>query len=348
MEAVRENEPTEQQDGGDVTVEPTKPETQPETAPTTNKSEEQEKKQTEEPQEPQAQPQSQSTPVKEQPKLSQTPSMTTITPHKSALAQMDSYLAVQAEKFSYYKSYFDNQGNITMASKFESLATVTLQDQETLRQIINENGELPRFNFDYVRMSCVPANVDVKEKELQIVIKTSNLPVEENSLTYIIAEFEFPVVREETVSESIGRWAHSVKIEPKNLICCSRESNRQLDIIYSTDVKPFFDPESKLTEYDRPLTFFVDKGKSRTLKRKFKPVKLTFYEKTSFVRCDKKLGTVQIKIDGINEDASIVSRLPIMNGRKQTEASAEVRVKVREPLVEKTIRTHSEKMLVLT
>lgn len=56
---------------------------------------------------------------------------------------------------------------------------------------------------------------------------------------------------------------------------------------------------------------------------------------------------MQVKVDDINDDITIVKRLSIMDGRKQTEATATVRVRVREPLVEKTIRAHDEKLLLL-
>lgn len=286
--------------------------------------------------------------VKHEPELSPALSMAIITPHQSAFAQMESVLALQLEKCYFYKTYFERQGNISMVTRFSTLASLTSQDLSMLRSRWDEGGDLPKFKFDYVKMNCMPTNIDIKEKELQIAVKTSNLPVAENSMTYIIAEFEFPVAKEETLAESIARWLHLVKIEPKNLFYCTSAYSRQLDIIYSTNIKPFFDPDSKLTEYDRALQFYVDKGKSRTLKRKFKPVKLTFYERTSFFRCDKQLGTAQIKVDAINEDVFIVSRSPIMNGRKQTEAFADIKVRVREPLVDKTVRAHKEKILVLT
>ena len=290
------------------------------------------------------------TPIKEQPRISPAPSLLLVTPHQSDFAQMEAFLLLQLEKCTFYKSLFEKQDNTTMANKFETMLNLTTNDLEIVRSSWRDRGELPRYAFEIVKMICIPSNVDVKEKEMLITVKISSLPVAVDAMVYAVAEFEFPLSgKEETIGESLGRWSKSVKIEPKRLVnCCSEADSRQLDMIFSTDVKPFYATDSKQMQFDRAARFYIEKGKSRTLKRKFKPVKLTFYEKTNLLRCDNKLGTVQVRVDGINDNATVVHRLPIMNGRKQTEAYTDIRVRVREPLVDKSLKNHGEKMLILT
>lgn len=269
--------------------------------------------------------------------------------NQTTFTQMEAYLVLQLERCNHYKSFFESQANDSMVNKFDALINSTTKDLEMLRKTVREGGQLPKFSFEIVPVTSTPINVDLKEKELKIEIKTSGLPVAEDSTTYIIAEFDFPITSQETFADSIRRFVHGVRIEPKNLICCCLpEDTRQLDIIFSTTTKPFNDPESESTEYDRAIQLFVDKGKSRTLRRKFKPVKLTVYEKASIIRCDRRIGSVQIKVDGINDEAVIVSRHQLVDNRKQLEAAIDVRVKVREPLVDKSLRPHEEKILMLT
>lgn len=262
-------------------------------------------------------------------------------------AQMESYLLNQIDRLDYYRDVFDKQNNITMANKLATYAASSEKQLELLRFCWSHNDPLPNHAFEKLFFSCLPVNLEIKERELQIVVKVSNLTVPTDSSTYIIAEFQYPHPRDESIRNYLARLFHYVTIDPKNVLCCSSEESRQLDIVRSTDHVLFTQPDSKITSYDRPLTFFVDKGKSRTLKRKFKPIKLIFYEKTGIFECDKRLGTVLVRIDAINDESSIVAKLPIMNNRKKTEAVAEVRIKVREPLVNKSIRAHEEKLLIL-
>lgn len=271
-----------------------------------------------------------------------------VEPHRASFfVQIEDYLGQQIARCDYYQGVFEKQNNITMANKFKTYSAVSAQHLELLRYCRKNNDPLPKYTFERFCLNCLPVNIEIKEKELQIIVKVSNLSGLSSSPTYIIAEFEFPHPRDETMTNYLTRWFHYVTIEPKKLLCCSGGESRQLDMVPSTDDVLFTDPEGKVTSYDRPLTFFVDKGKSRTLKRKFKPIKLTFYEKTNICACDKRLGCVLVKIDAINDDSTVIARLPIVNGRKQTAAIAEVRVKVKEPLVNKSIRAHEEKLLML-
>lgn len=267
----------------------------------------------------------------------------------SFFQQIDDYLVKQVEKCDYFKGFFEKQNNSTMANKFAAYSVSTSKNLEILRASMKNGSRLPKYRFDLVSFNCVPTNVDVKEKEMQIVVKTSQLDKDKpGSEYYVIAEFFFPRPEADTFGELINRWLHYVKIEPKNIIPCSAEKSKQLDIIYSTSSVPFTDPDSKSKEFDRPISFYVDKGRSRTLKRKFKLVKLTFYEKKGFLRLDRKVGSVQVRIDSINDDATVFTRHPILNNRKPIDAEADIKVRVREPLVDKTIRNFEEKMLVLS
>lgn len=262
-------------------------------------------------------------------------------------SQMEKFLTQQIARCDYYKGLFESQSNITMANKFATYSLSSTKHLELLRLCWKNNDPLPKFKFDIICFNCLPVNLNVKEKELQLNIRTSNLKVSPGASIYIIAEFEFPHPRDEPMTNYMARWIHYAKIDYKKLFCCSGEESRQLDIVHSTDTPQVFDPENKFTFYNRALTFFVDKGKSRTLKRKFKPIKLIFYEKTGLFKCDNRLGSILVRIDAINDESSILARLPITNNRKQTDAIAEVRIKVKEPLVNKSIRSHEEKMMLL-
>lgn len=260
--------------------------------------------------------------------------------------QMESVLKLQAGQCAFYKSYFEQQSNEAMRQKFEAYEKCTIKYIDLLNQSYLKKEMLPAHKWEVVNFNCLPVNADVKDKEIQLIVKSSNLGVSNTADVYIVAEFEFPLPKDEPIGTSFSRWLHHVRIEPK-LICCTNNDSRQLDIVKAIDVLPFDKPESKYTGYTRALSFFVDKGKSRTLKRKFKPVKLTFYEK-KHMRKDRKIGSVQIKIDQVNDVSTSVVRAYLMEGRRELEAVADVRIRVREPLVDKSIRAHEEKMLHLT
>lgn len=268
--------------------------------------------------------------------------------HRAAFfSQMETFLLQQIARCQYYKETFEKQSNVTMANKFATYSLSSTKHLELLQLCWRNNEPLPKFKFENVCFNCLPVNIDVKDKELQLIIKTSNMKVSPGASIYSIAEFEFPHPRDEPMTNYMARWIHYAKIDHKKLFCCSGEESRQLDIVHSIDIAQIFDPENKFTSFNRALTFFVDKGKSRTLKRKFKPIKLIFYEKTSIFKCDNRLGSALVRIDAINDESSLLARIPITNGRKQTDAFVEVRIKVREPLVNKSIRSHEEKMMLL-
>lgn len=252
----------------------------------------------------------------------------------------------QIEKCDYYKQMFEQQGNMTLANRFAGYSVDSSKSLELLRTSLQNNEDTPEYRFESVTFACSPIDLEVREKELQLEVKVKNLAIPSDAIAYIIAEFEFPCSKDETVSETLGRKIRYVKIEPSRFCFCSGEPS-QLDVVYCTTVKPFTESESEETYFERPLAFFVDKGRSRTLKRKFKPVKLTFFHKTRFYRQDTKLGTIQVRIDSINDEICSIHKLPLMNGRKKTDAEAEVKVKVREPLVDKSARDIEEKLLYL-
>ena len=273
-----------------------------------------------------------------------------MTPPEVQYVQLEQFLLAQLEKCTHYKSVFETQDNSTLASKFETLYNVTVNDLDIVRKTWQTEQQLPGYAFEKVFMTCLPTNLDVKEKELEISVKVSSLPVASNAHIYAIGEFEFPITgKEESFSDFWGRWTHTMKIEPmRALKRYAGGKTHQLDLIHCTDIKPFHKQASKLTYFDRALKFFIDKGKPLTLRRRFKPIKLTFYEKNNLFKLDRKLGSVQIKIDGINDFATFVKRLPIILGRRQLDAFAEIKVRVREPLVDKSLKNHRERLLVLT
>lgn len=262
-------------------------------------------------------------------------------------AQMEAYLVDQVTLCAYYKKLYEDQGNETMANLFSTHLQNSARDLDLLRVAMKNNDSLPKYKLETVAFNGVPTNVNVKDKELQLIIRTNKLPVQENAQIYVIGEFFFSI-SDQTISSAISRWFHHVKVEPKNIVCCSTDASRQLDIIYSTDRKPFTNPESEWLEFDRPMSFTVTKGKSRTHRRKFKPIKLAFFERTNLLKSDKRLGTIQLKVDLINDEARISTKQVIMNGRKDTGAFADIQIKVWKPLVDNTIRAYEEKLLILT
>lgn len=263
--------------------------------------------------------------------------------------QMETYLVNQINKCGHYKDYFDKQGDSTLSNKFATNLENSTRYLETLKTVQQSGDYLPQFTIENVECTCTPVNVDVREKELQVRVRT-NLAADKDALVYVIGEFSFPITgsSDDNLIGHANRWYRYLKIEPKNAICCSDVSgSRQLDLVYATKAPSFREPKSKLLEYERPLSFFVDKGKSRTLKRKFKPIKLIFYEQTNLLKFDKRLGSIQVKIDDINDDNTLIIKQTISCGRKAASAECEIEVKVREPLVNKSARKVEEQLLVL-
>lgn len=264
--------------------------------------------------------------------------------------QMEQRLKQQIIKCQHYEKYFEEViQNPTLAQKFRTYALHTNEDLTYLKLKRENKDPVPRFKFEIMNFSCLPVNTEIEDKQVQIIVKSSKLPDDvDESTHYIIAEFDYPYAREETPLEAIRRWFRNTRISPSNFISCLAPDSKQYDMIHPIGRPAYFaHQESDAIKYSHPLTFYVEKGRSKSHRRKFKMVKLNFYQKTGLFEKDRRFGTAQFKIDRINDQIMVLERSYLQLGTKKLDTFVDLKVGVREPLTDKSIRSHEEKILVL-
>lgn len=265
------------------------------------------------------------------------------------LPQLVTRLENQLLKLEHYKKVFTQQGDDSWVEKFENLIGRTTQDLELLRKCHEDNQVPPKHSYEYVEFDAMPVNPDVKDKELKIAVRAKNLQSSElesiDKQIYVIAEFGFPMPSGGGFLECLARALRQFFIRPST-ICPGSNRACQVDKAYSINTVTLEEPTSSYIQFEPNLTLYIDKGKSKTHKRKFKPIKLTFWQK----RClyDKMIGTLQFKVDDVNDISTLVIRSQMKKKlRTQPDTPVDIQVKVREPLVEKNARPIKEKILFL-
>lgn len=293
---------------------------------------------------------------------------------EAKIFKVESRLKNQLLKLNYYKQYFEQQNDTALVERLAELASTTTTHLELIEKCVKDGVQLPDTECETLELRCIPINLDVKEKELKISIQAKNLDASDAQI-YVISEFFFPPPSNETACEFCSRKLKEFKVQRLSIFtnCFSK---RQVDKTYSSDRIPAQEKQvptpvndhnnignndnsapGNKTTIDKPqsyetilfepaLSFYIDKGRSKTFKRKFKPIKLTFFKSGCIY--DDLLGTVQFKIDEVNDWCTLDLDAPLKRRLlAKGECSINAKVKVREALVEKEPRPIIEEILKL-
>lgn len=282
---------------------------------------------------------------------------------------MESKLKNQLLKLNHYKQYFEQKNDTALVEQLSQLASTTTNDLELIQKCASDGTELPEIETENLEFTAIPINLDVKEKELSISVQAKNLDNSDASI-YVIGEFSFPPSTNETIYEFCSRKLKEFKVQPSSILtnCFSK---RQVDKTYSierisnsevtttnnsdakddnTDKSTACNQDndrSQLSEtiiFEPALSFFIDKGRSKTFKRKFKPIKLTFWK--SGCLFDNLLGTVQFKIDDVNDTCTLNLKTPLKRRLlAQGECSISAKIRVREALVDREARSIAQEII---
>lgn len=251
---------------------------------------------------------------------------------------VESRLRNQLLKLEFYKQYLEQQDDCSITERLTSLIDGTRKDLELLSNYSKQSEFISANHFtEQIEFKAVPTNPDLKDKELQIKVLANNLDPN-GSASYVVAEFVFPPPTSETLGDYLTRRYKQFRVQPSSLFTNVFHA-RQVDKAYSNTLY-----ENRIIF--NPITcFYIDNGRSRTFKRKFKPIKLTFWK--SGCLYDDMLGSVQFKIDEVSDQCtlSIRSQLKRRLRSSVSECIIDVEVKVREPLVDKSARSITQEIL---
>lgn len=268
-----------------------------------------------------------------------------------AVQQMELILTNQFMRLDSYRKFFMDLGDEELTKRFSILLTKTSASLDQLKSSSRGNQEIPKYSYDAFEFIAMPVNPDLRDRELRVSISMTGLQGGElediDSQMYVVAEFDFPPDPEETYYDYVHRKFRQFSLKPSTIIIPNSDGPFQIFKASSIRLKPFDNPNNEMLKFEPPISFYIEKSKAKTLKRKFKPLKLTFYKKCCI--SDKKVGKIQFKIDEVNDESTLnlESTLKKRRFRLRGDANVEAEVRVREPLVEKEPRPLRERFLLL-
>ncbi|GJQ67542.1 hypothetical protein Trydic_g8354 [Trypoxylus dichotomus] len=206
-------------------------------------------------------------------------------------------------------------GDVAGTNRFENLALNVTRDLDVVRLARRTPGSpIPKFHYEQKEFSIVKTLTELNDNDLELTIIRGinyNCSNPKDVDTYV--RFEFPYPQEEPVKDR------------------------------TSTVKDTNNPE-----YNTRFTLPIQRT-ARTCLRVFKrhSIKFEIYSKGGFLRSDTLLGTVSVKLQPLETQCEIHDSFYLMDGRKKTGGKLEVKMRVRNPLLNKQVEQLSEKWLVL-
>lgn len=232
--------------------------------------------------------------------------------------QLAKILKEQHEKCMTHSKQFTHLGNVAETTKFEKMADSCKKSLEVLRLAQSRGLPPPKHHFEERSFHTVRIFPDLSSTDMVvIVVKGMNLPapsgIQTNDLDAYV-KFDFPYPSTEQPQK------HKTAVI-KNTNC---------------------------PEYNQSFTLSINRN-HRGFRRVVasKGLKLELLHKGGFLRSDKPIGTVLVKLDKLESQSEIREIVEVMDGRKSTGGRVEVKVRLREPLSGQDMQRSTERWLVI-
>lgn len=226
-------------------------------------------------------------------------------------------LVSQIQMCSTSSKHFTKMGDVLSASRFQKLEQSCTKDLDSLKNAYKHGDPVPRFHYETKTFSMVQCNSELGDNDLELSIVRGikfNLPsgyAPKDLDTYIKFEFPFP---------SDDPQTHTT------------------ETVKDTDSP----------EYGESFKLNINR-RSRALLRVFekKSLKLEVYYRRGFLKSDKLLATIGVKLQPLETKCTIHDSFDLMDGRKSVGGKLEVKLKVRDPLKNKQVEEVKEKWLII-
>ncbi|KRT80654.1 C2 domain containing protein [Oryctes borbonicus] len=231
------------------------------------------------------------------------------------LSRLETQLTKQLKMCLSTRDHNKAIGDVAGTNRFENLALNVTRDLDLVRLARRTPGSpIPKFHYEQKEFSVVKTLTELNDNDLELTIVRGinyNCSNPKDIDTYV--KFEFPYPQEEPVKDR------------------------------TSTVKDTNNPE-----YNYTFTLPIQRT-ARTCLRVFKrhSVKFEIYSKGGFLRSDTLLGTVSVKLQPLETQCEIHDSYYLMDGRKKVGGKLEVKMRVRNPLLNKQVEQLSEKWLVL-
>ncbi|GFN95176.1 coiled-coil and c2 domain-containing protein 1-like protein [Plakobranchus ocellatus] len=213
--------------------------------------------------------------------------------------------------------HYQKLGDVPAASKFQKLEQNCRRDLESLKSAYRHADPAPRFHYETRSFSMVQSNTELGDADLEMTVVRGiqyNLPSgysEKDMDTCVKYELGFPTDEPQTGTTGT--------------------------------VKDTINPE-----YNETFRLQINrksKGFFRYVERK--GIKLEIFMKRGFFKGDKLLGTVNVKLQPLENKCTVHDSYDLMDGRKTVGGKLEVKLRIRDPLKSKQVEEVKEKWLVI-
>ncbi|XP_073257066.1 coiled-coil and C2 domain-containing protein 1-like isoform X1 [Porites lutea] len=236
-------------------------------------------------------------------------------------SRLEDALIKQIEMCARNAEHYRKLGDITNTKNFETMSKNLRLDHDAVQSARKHKDPPPRFHYEDRSFTIVDSFPDLSDSEVEInIVRGLNIPLPsgyqpKDMYTYVSYEFPYPSADE----PQTGR---------------------------TQTVKHSINPE-----YNEVFKVSIDR-KNRSLGRIFKrqPVKFEVKYERGFLKGDKALGQVQVKLSSFENKCEIHDCLDLMDtdrGRKAVGGKLEVHMRIREPLVDKDVKVEKWKWLVI-
>ncbi|XP_014774893.1 coiled-coil and C2 domain-containing protein 1-like [Octopus bimaculoides] len=226
-------------------------------------------------------------------------------------------LVSQIQMCSTNNKHFTKLGDVLSASRFQTLEQSCIKDLDSLKNALHHGDPVPRFHYETTTFSMVKCNTDLGDNDFELTVvrgikynpPSSYSPKDLD--TYVKFEFPFP---------ADDPQVHTI------------------ETVKDTDSP----------EYNESIKLQINR-KSRAMLRIFekKSLKFEVFYRRGFLKSDKVLGTVNIKLQSLENKCTVHDSYDLMDGRKSVGGKLEVKLRLRDPLKNKQVEEMKEKILII-
>ncbi|WKX91019.1 hypothetical protein Q1695_009676 [Nippostrongylus brasiliensis] len=237
-----------------------------------------------------------------------------------ALSMMEKALIEQVQLAENSRMRFTRLGDVGKVNLFEEWAKASKQDLLLVREVAKQGLNLPKFHYESRHIPSADLFPDLAEDVLELsILRCRDVPLPsgyEPSDANLFVKFVFPYPSDANQS---GKTKY-----------VSGTQNPEFGEVVVLQIGTRKARGHKL---------------NRVLKRN--PLKLEVYQKGSFLRSDKLLGTCEWKLEQLESTALMEESLPLKDGRKAVGGLLTLKIRIREPLGDAKLVTTQHRWLVL-
>ncbi|VDP13470.1 unnamed protein product [Soboliphyme baturini] len=236
---------------------------------------------------------------------------------EEAFTMLEKDLIHQIQFCELNREYYKRLGDVHRCNDFKLLRDNCAKDLLCLRNTMEYRHTTPRFHYETRVFPSLKCSPDLKADQMELIIiccKNVLLPpdYDERKHADLFVRYIFPCPKDQPQT---GK-TESVRYT------CSPDFNHSAKL--------------RIVPRSRGLLFYIKRH----------GIKFDVYQKGSLIRSDKLLGSAELKLLPLEKENAIHDSVKLILNKKDTGGTIEVKVRIREPLVEQESET-SKRWLII-